>query len=116
MQTSPKKFIFFVSLFCGLLFIGISVPLITGAVEPNHYYGFRLDKAFESEEMWYTINRYGGKALVAASGLMILANVVLYAFRKKLSNQQYVFFFLGIFLICILVSTFITTLYINSLG
>ncbi len=38
------------NVFCGVLFIAISIPLLKGSVKPNYTYGFRLAKAFESEE------------------------------------------------------------------
>lgn len=116
MQTAPKKFIFITSIFCSLLFIGISIPLTMDAIEPNDYYGIRIDQAFQSEEMWYEINRYGGWALIIASGIMLVANIGLYIFRKKLNNFQYVLSFMAIFLACILVATFITITYAETLN
>jgi hypothetical protein len=61
---------------CGLLFMGISIPLIKRRVKMNHAYGFRISKAFESEENWYDINAYGAKQLVTWSIPVILAGII----------------------------------------
>jgi uncharacterized membrane protein len=42
-------------------------------IPPNHLYGFRLKKAFESEQNWYAINQYGAKVLIVWSVVMIAA-------------------------------------------
>ncbi|MBI0583499.1 MAG: SdpI family protein [Methanomassiliicoccus sp.] len=55
---------------CGLLLIGLSVPLIRGKVAMNHVYGVRVRQAFVSEEAWYDINRYGGRQLLVG-GILI---------------------------------------------
>lgn len=52
------------ALFLGLLMIGLGLPLAKERVKPNILYGFRLKRAFESEEAWYAINRVGGSAMV----------------------------------------------------
>jgi hypothetical protein len=48
-----------VTLVClGFILIAISIPLYLGKIKMNRIYGFRIRKAFESEENWYEINRY----------------------------------------------------------
>jgi hypothetical protein len=42
----------------------VSIPLLLGKIKMNCFYGFRIRKAFESEENWYTISSYGAKALI----------------------------------------------------
>jgi hypothetical protein len=54
-----------VTLVClGIILIAVSIPLYLGKIKMNYAYGFRIRKAFESEENWYKINRYGAKALM----------------------------------------------------
>lgn len=60
----------------GLLLIVVAIPLILGKVPMNRWYGIRIPKAFESEHNWYEINRYGGKWLVAAGGIVALLGAV----------------------------------------
>jgi hypothetical protein len=54
-----------VTLVClGFILIAASIPLYLGKIKMNAVYGFRIRKAFASEENWYLINRYGAKALM----------------------------------------------------
>ena len=55
----------------GLLAILLSVPLILRTVPMNCVYGIRVRKAYVSEENWYRINAFGGKAIFAF-GLFLL--------------------------------------------
>ena len=63
-------------IFVGLLFIAVSVPLMLNRIPPNGLYGFRIPKAFRSEDNWYCINEYGGKALALWSLPLLLLGVV----------------------------------------
>ena len=47
-----------------ILFLGISIPLVLGKIPVNSVYGFRFAKSFESDDLWFTINRYGGRQLI----------------------------------------------------
>ncbi len=42
----------------------LAVPSIGGQVPRNRLYGVRFKKAFESDEHWYAINRFGGWQLL----------------------------------------------------
>lgn len=60
------------TLWClGLVIIGVSVPLYLGKIKPNRVYGFRIRKAFASEENWYLINRFGAVALMGWSAVIM---------------------------------------------
>lgn len=48
----------------GLLSISLAVPLVLGRVKRNAYYGVRFPQSFQSDEAWFAINRYGGRALL----------------------------------------------------
>jgi hypothetical protein len=62
-----------ITLVClGFVLIGVSIPLLLGKIKMNYVYGFRIRKAFESEENWYEINSYGAKAMIRWS-LVIMA-------------------------------------------
>jgi len=43
----------------------------------NRFYGFRISKAFTSDENWYAINKYGAEVLIVWSMVMIAAGVLL---------------------------------------
>ena len=50
------SFLMIPTIFCGILFIVISLPLLLGAIPMNRFYGFRISKAFASDANWYAIN------------------------------------------------------------
>jgi hypothetical protein len=64
------------SIFCGILFIVISLPLLRGSIPMNRFYGFRISKAFTSDTNWYAINKYGAKTLILWSIVMIASGVL----------------------------------------
>ncbi len=47
----------------GIVVILVSIPLILRKIKMNCAYGFRIPKAFESDENWYRVNAFGGKVL-----------------------------------------------------
>jgi hypothetical protein len=66
-----------ITLVClGLILITVSLPLYLGKIKMNRFYGFRIRKAFESEENWYEINRYGAKTLMCWSVVIMLMGIV----------------------------------------
>jgi hypothetical protein len=69
-----------VDIVLGLTFIGISIPLVLGKIPMNHAYGIRFAKSFESEELWFRINRYGGKQLIIWSIPIILLGLAVFIF------------------------------------
>jgi hypothetical protein len=71
--VNAKTAISLVSL--GFIVIAVSIPLLLGKIKMNAVYGFRIRKAFESEENWYTINSYGAKALIRWSLAIMAAGI-----------------------------------------
>ena len=60
----------------GGIFILISLPLLKGSVKMNNWYGVRFRKAFESDENWFKINKYGSQQLIKWSALLVLIGVI----------------------------------------
>jgi hypothetical protein len=60
---------------CALLCAGLAVPLVRRRVPPNRLYGARFRKAFESDDLWYAINEYGGRRLVVWSAVVFVAGI-----------------------------------------
>ncbi len=116
MKGGPKFFIFIVSILCSLLFIGISIPLILQKIPPNEFYGIRIEKAFESDVLWYQVNQYGGWAMVVAGVILLIASCLLYLFRKKLNTGTYTGIFVAILLVCLFTASGITTWYAGQLN
>jgi hypothetical protein len=65
-----------VTLIClGTILIAVSIPLYLGKIKMNYFYGFRIRKAFESEENWYAMNRHGAKALMCWSVVIMAIGI-----------------------------------------
>jgi len=60
--------------------MGISYPLIRRKIKMNHLYGFRFPQSFYSEENWYEINAYGGKAFIIWAIAAIMASILFILF------------------------------------
>ncbi len=86
MESQARTIMMF--LFCGLLFIGISIPLILGKIPPNHWYGFRTRKTLSNKETWYKANKYMGKDLAIFGCLMVLYNLVLFVFKPTVLSFE----------------------------
>ncbi len=71
------------NLYCAVLFIAISVPLVFRKIPMNHFYGFRIKKAFMSDELWYDINAYGGRQMIWAAVGMILSCLAGLYYREE---------------------------------
>lgn len=55
----------------GFVIIALCFPLLAGRVRRNRWYGFRIPKAYESEDAWQRINSYGARHMIRwASALM----------------------------------------------
>ena len=70
-------------IFCGIVFILVSLPLIAKKIRMNQFYGFRIAKAFKSEENWYKVNHYGGRQMMQWSILLIVIGVLYFIFPIK---------------------------------
>lgn len=82
MQTITLWFmLLFVAI--GLLFVGLSVPLIRRRVKPNHLYGFRTPKTMSNEQIWYDANVYAGRTLLWAGIVFIVVVVIYFVLRTN---------------------------------
>ncbi len=73
----------FVTIGIALLIAGLSLPLILRKVPMNPFYGVRFRQSFQSQEAWYAINGYGGKALLIASIPILLVGLYGLFFTPK---------------------------------
>jgi uncharacterized membrane protein len=60
----------------GFLLLALARPLVQRRIRPNMWYGVRIRKAFESEENWYAINRFGGQRFTVWSQAMVASGVL----------------------------------------
>lgn len=79
-----------------LLLVVLSIPMILRKVPPNLLYGFRVRKTLEDREVWYDVNAYAGKWLLATGLGSSLCSVVIY-FIPGLSIDKYALACLGAF-------------------
>ena len=56
----------------GIASMLVSIPIMLRRVPMNRWYGVRTRKAFVSEDNWYEINAFGGKAFFLF-GLLLVA-------------------------------------------
>ena len=61
----------------GLLWIGISIPLLYEKIGPNWLYGFRTRKTLSNKEIWYKANKYMAKDFIILGCVQIFYNLVL---------------------------------------
>ena len=60
-----------------LLTFGFGLPLALGKVRRNRWFGFKLNTyIINDDDIWYAVNRVGGRVLVAASPLFLAIAVV----------------------------------------
>lgn len=71
-----------------VLLIVPSIPFALGHVQPNNTSGFRVAATMNDPAIWYKVNAYMGKALIAAGGLAIMLMSGLY-FVRRISNLVY---------------------------
>lgn len=76
---NPVVIVHFVA---AILAIAAAVPLMRGAVKMNSWYGVRIPAAFESEESWLDLNRYGVR-LLFQWGLCIAATALVGSQLRK---------------------------------
>lgn len=74
------NYIGLINISSALLFIVISVPLVKQKISMNNLYGFRIKRAFESDENWFKINTYGGKQLISWSIPLIIIGIFCFFF------------------------------------
>lgn len=63
---------------CGVLFTLLSIPLLKGKIGMNRIYGVRFRQSFQSDEMWYRLNRYGARQLILWSVPLVVLGLVVF--------------------------------------
>lgn len=71
-----------IHLLAGIAAVAAALPLIQGKVKMNPWYGVRIPAAFESEERWFELNRYGGW-LLFAWGVAVAFTALVGAFLER---------------------------------
>jgi SdpI/YfhL protein family len=62
----------------GLLLAALSIPLILGRIGPNSWYGFRIQQTLDDPAVWYPVNAYSARGLLAVGLAIVVAAIGLY--------------------------------------
>ena len=101
-------------LFSGLLLAALSIPMIMGKIPPNGLYGFRVKETMDNPEIWYTVNVYSGKWLLAASLVQALAAVVAF-YIPGITLDVYAYIVLAVWVVVFGVALTVSIRYLNSI-
>jgi len=66
----------------GVLFVGLSIPLIRNRVPPNRFYGFRTPKTLSDPKIWYEVNHIQGNDLLVAGALLASSSLTMLVFAR----------------------------------
>jgi hypothetical protein len=80
----------------GLLLAGLSVPLLLDKIPPNGWYGFRVPSTLTNAELWYKVNRYMARWMLA-TGIITAGGAVALFFVPGLSVDAYAWLCLLVF-------------------
>ncbi len=72
-------FLLILYLVSGTLLTALSIPLILRRIPPNGLYGFRAPATLSNPDLWYKVNTYAGKRLLAVGLATVVAAAALYA-------------------------------------
>ncbi len=75
---NDNAFLLATSIFTGVLFIAIAIPLILRRVPPNSWYGLRVPATFSDETVWYEANVRTAKDILMLGVIVIAVGVALY--------------------------------------
>jgi SdpI/YfhL protein family len=101
-------------LFSGLLLAALSIPMIMGKIPPNGLYGFRVKKTLDNLEIWYPVNAYSGKWLLAASLVQSLTAVVAF-YIPGITLDVYAYIVLAVWVVVFSAALTASIRYLNSM-
>ncbi len=107
--------LFYLYLIGGIVLALISLPLIAEKIKPNPFYGFRIPATMDNPNLWYAVNKFFGKRLLAVAIADIAASVGFY-FWPNISVDVYALSALGVFVIAFGVAMFQSWKYIKTLS
>ena len=80
--------VFIIFLFVGLIFVGISIPLLKRKVPINNWYGVRLPNIMKDENVWYETN-YKSAKLLLKFGIAISFMSIIVGLIPQIDSQFY---------------------------
>jgi uncharacterized membrane protein len=85
----------------GLLFIGLSIPLILGRVPPNSLYGCRTKKTLSDSNLWYRANRVSGVDFLLSGVLILVASLGTLVFGQGMNPNHVVITLLSVLVLSV---------------
>lgn len=101
------------NLIVGLLMIILAIPLKNGSIKMNYWYGFRIPKSFESDDVWYMLNEYFAERFIKWSLPIILAGM--FSFFIPFGDNLLLILFFSFFPMIILIPAYETYRYSKNL-
>jgi uncharacterized membrane protein len=86
----------------GVLLIGLGIPLLSGRVPPNFWYGCRTQKTLSDEKIWYAVNRVTGQDLIIAGIMLIASSLVIFAFWGGMNPDYAVLILLSVLVLSVI--------------
>lgn len=98
----------------GSLLTLIALPLYFQKIPPNGLYGFRVRKTMANKDIWYAVNKYSSRWLIATGLVTVLSALVLY-FLTGISLDGYALVCLGVFTVVLAIGIISSIRFMNSL-
>ena len=83
-------FVILIFILVGVIEILLGLPLLYEKIKPNRFYGFRLPKTVNNEDIWYNINKYTAKDMIISGIVIIIGMLILLLFKSSVSLSQIV--------------------------
>ena len=94
-----------------LLTFGFGLPLALGKVRRNRWFGFKLNTyIINDDDIWYAVNRVGGRILVASSPLFLTVAVIAAVYMGNHGVQTALLFITLGLILAMIVYSFARTL------
>ncbi|MHB1000167.1 MAG: SdpI family protein [Armatimonadota bacterium] len=93
----------------------LMIPMYKGSVGPNNYMGFRIKKSFESDELWYKINKYGARQMMIWSAALVIIGIASFFIPFNPAKPWTVFILLGAEIFILFIPIIQTLIYAKNL-
>lgn len=111
---NSKAIVLVLYIFVGLLFIGLSLPMIMRKVPPNPIYGFRVAKTMNNPDIWYKANEYSGWTMLWAGVVTVIGAFVL-KFLSIFDVKVYTIACVTLMSVSLVISLILSFIYLRSL-
>lgn len=107
--------LFILYLVGGIVLSLASLPLIAKKIKPNPFYGFRVPATLNNPGLWYAVNQFFGRRLLAVALAVIFASVIFYLW-PRIGVDAYALSVLGVFVAAFGIALYQGWKYIKALS